>query len=107
LKIKEELWSARGRCSTLELREATRGSMMVLPLRNLSYISRIVGKDLMYQEYPMKILDTSEKITWNNRYKMCKVQQSNHTEEEATWEKEDQLKVEFADIFSNLSKSWG
>jgi hypothetical protein len=27
-----------------------------------------------YQEYPVKILDTSEKVTPNNHYKMCKVQ---------------------------------
>jgi hypothetical protein len=47
----------------------------------------------------VKILDTSEKVTQNNRYKMCKVQWSNHTEEEATWEKEDQVKAEFLDIF--------
>jgi hypothetical protein len=73
-----------------------------MPLEEL-----IVGKDLTYQEYPMKILDTSEKVTWNNRYKMCKVQWSNHTEEEATREKEDQLKAEFLEIFSNLSKSRG
>jgi hypothetical protein len=55
-----------------------------MPLEELT-----VGEDLTYQEYPVKILDTSEKVTWNNRYKMCKVQWSNHTEEEATWEKED------------------
>jgi hypothetical protein len=53
----------------------------------------------------MKILDTSEKVIRNNRYKMCKVQWSNHTEEDATWEKEDQLKAEFPEIFSNLSES--
>jgi hypothetical protein len=37
---------------------------------------------------------------------MCKVQWSNHTEEETTWEKGDRLKEEFLDIFSicpNLS----
>jgi hypothetical protein len=66
-----------------------------------------IGKDLMYQEYPVKILDTSEKVTKNNRYKTCKVQWSNHTEEEATWEKVDQLKAEFTDIFSNLFESMG
>jgi hypothetical protein len=55
----------------------------------------------------VKIFDTSEKVTQNNRYRMCKVQWSNHTEEEATWEKEDQLKAEFPVIFSNLSESWG
>jgi hypothetical protein len=40
-----------------------------------------VGEDLTYQEYLVKILDTSEKVSRNNHYKMCKVQQSNHTEE--------------------------
>jgi hypothetical protein len=69
-----------------------------MPLKELT-----VGEDLTYQEYPEKILDTSEKVTRNNRYKMCKVQWSNHTEEKARWEKEDQLKAEFPEIFSNLS----
>jgi hypothetical protein len=73
-----------------------------MPLEELT-----VGDDLTYHEYPMKILDTSEKVTRNNRYRMCKLQCSNHTEEEATWEKEDQLKAEFPDIFSNPFESRG
>jgi hypothetical protein len=71
-----------------------------VPLEELT-----VGKDLTYQEYPVNILDTSEKVTQNNCYKMCKVQWSNHTKDEATWEKEDHLKAEFLDIYSNLSES--
>jgi hypothetical protein len=55
----------------------------------------------------MKILDTSEKVIRNNSYKTCKVQWSNHTEEDATWKKEDQLKAEFPEIIFNLSKSQG
>jgi hypothetical protein len=39
---------------------------------------------LSYQEYPVKILETSERITRNKRIKMCKVQWSHHTDEEAT-----------------------
>jgi hypothetical protein len=66
-----------------------------------------VGEDLTYQEYPVKILDTTEKVTRNNHYKMCKVQWSHHTKEEANWKKEDQLKAEFSDIFANLSESQG
>jgi hypothetical protein len=73
-----------------------------MPLEGLT-----IGEDLTYQEYPVKILDTSEKVTRNNHYKMCKVQRSNHTKDEATWEKEDQLKAEFPDIFSNLSEYRG
>jgi hypothetical protein len=44
-------------------------------------------EDLSYQGYPIKILETSEKITRNKRIKMCKVQWSHHTEEEPTWER--------------------
>jgi hypothetical protein len=39
-----------------------------MPLEELT-----VGQDLMYQEYPVKILDTSKKVTRNNRYKISKV----------------------------------
>jgi hypothetical protein len=73
-----------------------------MPLEELT-----VGEGLTYQEYSVKILDTLEKVTWNNRYKMCKMQWNNHTKEEATKKKEDQLKPEFPDIFSNMSKSRG
>jgi hypothetical protein len=38
LKTEEELWNERERCSALELKEATRGSMMVLLLKDLSSI---------------------------------------------------------------------
>jgi hypothetical protein len=85
-----------------QLRKCLRVLEELIPLQELT-----VGEDLTYQEYPVKISDTSEKVTQNNRYKMYKVQCSNHTEEEATWEKEDQLKAEFPDICSNLSESWG
>jgi hypothetical protein len=85
-----------------QLRKCLQVSEEQMPLEELT-----VGEDLTYQEYTVKILDTSEKVTRNNRYKMCKVQWSNHTEQEATWEKEDQLKAEFPDIFSNMSESRG
>jgi hypothetical protein len=62
---------------------------------------------LSYQEYPIKILETSERVTRNKRIKMCKVQLSHHTEEEATWEREEELKTEFPSFFSDSSKSQG
>jgi hypothetical protein len=64
-------------------------------------------KDLSYQEYPNKILETSERVTRNKMIKMCKVQWSHHTEEEATWEREEELKAEFPSFFSDPSESWG
>jgi hypothetical protein len=64
-------------------------------------------EDLSYQEYPVKILETSERVTQNKRVKMFKVQWSHHTEEEATREREEEVKVEFPCFFSDPSKSQG
>jgi hypothetical protein len=50
-----------------------------IPMKDLD-----AKKDLSYQEYPVKILETSERVSQNKRIKMCKVQWSHHTEEEAT-----------------------
>jgi hypothetical protein len=38
---------------------------------------------------------------------MCKVQWSHQTEEEATWEREQELKPEFPRFYSNPYESWG
>jgi hypothetical protein len=64
-----------------------------------------MGKDLTYKEYPIKILDTTERVTRSKVIRMCKVQWSHHTEEEATWEREDELKEDFPQLFSKSSKS--
>jgi hypothetical protein len=73
-----------------------------IPLKDLD------GKeDLSYQEYPVKILETSERVMRNKKIKMCMVQWSHHTEEKATWEREEVLKAEFSSFFFDPSKSRG
>jgi hypothetical protein len=57
--------------------------------------------------YPVKILETSKRVMWNKRIKMCKVQWSHNSEEEATWESEEELKAEFPSFFSDKSESQG
>jgi hypothetical protein len=37
-------------------------------------------EDLSYQEYTIKILETSKRVTWSKRIKIYKVQWSHHTE---------------------------
>jgi hypothetical protein len=64
-------------------------------------------EDLSYQEYPVNILDMSERVTRNKRIKMCKVQWSHHIEEEATWEREEEVKAEFTSFFSDPFESQG
>jgi hypothetical protein len=64
-------------------------------------------EDLSYQEYPVRILKMSERVTWNKKIKMCKVQWSHHTEKEATWEREEELKAEFLNFFFDPFESRG
>jgi hypothetical protein len=64
-------------------------------------------EDLSYQEYHIKILKTSERATRNKKIKMCKMQWSHHTEEEATCEGEEELKAEFPSFFFDPSESRG
>jgi hypothetical protein len=65
------------------------------------------SEDLSYQEYPIKILGTSERVTRNKKIKICKEQLTHHIEEEATWEREEELKAEFPSFFSDPSESRG
>jgi hypothetical protein len=63
-------------------------------------------EDLSYQEYPIKILETSEMVTWNKKIKMCKMQWSHHTKEEAIWEREEELKAEFPSFLASYFRIW-
>jgi hypothetical protein len=65
-----------------------------LPMEELS-----VQGDLTYTEYPIKILDTLTRVTRNKVIKMCKVQWSHHGEDEATWEREEVLRIDFPHLF--------
>ena len=60
-----------------------------------------VQEDLTYTEHPVKILETSERVTRNKCIKMCRVQWSHHSEAEATWEREDELKKTYPDLFAS------
>jgi hypothetical protein len=59
--------------------------------------------DLTYTEYPIKILDTLIHVTRSKVINMCKVQWSHHIEDEATWEREEELRVDFPHLFPSPS----
>jgi hypothetical protein len=73
-----------------------------LPMEELS-----VQGDLTYTEYPIKILDTLSRVTRNKVIKMRKVRWSHHGEDEATWEREEELRIDFPIFSLNLLKSRG
>jgi hypothetical protein len=80
---------------------------MCVPKEQLPMEDLGAKEELSYQEYPVKILETSERVTRNKKIRMCKMQWSHHTEEEATWEREEELKVEYLSFFSDPSESRG
>jgi hypothetical protein len=59
--------------------------------------------DLTYSERPVKILDMAERVTHNKVIKMCKVQWSHHTEDEATWKHEEELRANYPKLFPSAS----
>jgi hypothetical protein len=62
-----------------------------------------LGGDLTYSERPINILDSAERVTRSKAIKMCKVQWSHHTEDEATWELEEQLRADYPELFPSAS----
>jgi hypothetical protein len=56
---------------------------------------------LEYVEYPVKILARADKETRRTSTPYCKVLWSNHTEWEATWENESNLKEMYPHLFEN------
>jgi hypothetical protein len=62
-----------------------------IPIEVLTEPKMEIEPYLSYKENPIKILDHKERSTCKKGIKMYKVQWSNHTEEEATWETEDYL----------------
>jgi hypothetical protein len=81
-----------------QLKKCLRVSEEQLPMEDLS-----VQDDLIYVEYPIKILDTLTRVTRNKVIKTCKVQWSHHAEVEATWEREEELRIDFPHLFPRSS----
>ena len=60
-------------------------------------------EDLSYPEFPAHVLDQAERRTRQKSIKFLKVQWSHHSEDEATWEREDRLREEYPTFFLSTS----
>jgi hypothetical protein len=58
-------------------------------------------EDLTYIEKTTQILETSDRVTRRSTIRMCKVKWDHHSEEEATWEREDDMKAKYLEIFAS------
>jgi hypothetical protein len=102
LELPSQLFHVHDVFHVSQLRKCLRVPEEQIPMEELD-----AKEDLSYQEYPVKILEMSERVTRNRKIKMCNAQWSHHTEEEATWEREKELKAEFPSFFFDQSESRG
>ena len=72
------------------------------PAQVLELPPQQLEKDLTYVEHPMKILGTQDRRLRNRTMKFIKIQWSRHTEEEATWELEEDIRKRFPSLFLNV-----
>ena len=63
-------------------------------------------RSVTYREYPIRILDSAERVTRRKKIKFLKVQWSHHSEKEATWEREDRLHAKYPSFLPQTSESW-
>ncbi len=73
------------------------------PIRAVDHDMLELQQDLSYKEHPVRILDQAERKTRRKVTKFLKVQWSNHSEDEATWEREDHLRDEYPGLFPSTS----
>ena len=77
-----------------QLKKCLRVPEEQIPLEELT-----VKEDLTYEEFPVKILETAERAIRSRVIKMCKVQWNRYTEDEATWEREEDLRKTYPQFF--------
>jgi hypothetical protein len=78
-----------------QLKKCLRVPEEQLPVEGLE-----VQEDLTYIEKPAQILETADRVTRRKTIRMCKVTWSHHSEEEATWEREDDLMAKYPELFA-------
>ena len=82
--------------------------MADIPLRDTVPLETIqLDNDLTYKEKPIKILEFASRVTRSKVIKFCKVQWSHHKEDEATWEREEDLLKDHPHLFSSQPESRG
>ncbi|KAL5554209.1 hypothetical protein UlMin_041610 [Ulmus minor] len=61
-----------------------------------------VHEDLTYEEQPVQILDRKDKTLRNKVISLVKVLWRNHKVEEATWEREDEMRTKYPHLMGKL-----
>ncbi|WVZ51506.1 hypothetical protein U9M48_002650, partial [Paspalum notatum var. saurae] len=65
-----------------------------------------IEPDLTYEKQPIKILDQKQTSTRSRTINFYKVQWSNHSEEETTWDQEEYLQTKYPDFLPSTSNEY-
>jgi hypothetical protein len=74
-----------------------------VPKEQVSTEDLEVQEDLTYIEKLTQIQETTDMVTRRSTIRMCKVKWGYHSEEEATWERELDLKAKYPELFASQS----
>jgi hypothetical protein len=96
LSLSENLSAVHDVFHVSQLKKCLRVPEEQLPMEDLK-----VQEDLTYVEKPTQILETVDRVTRRNTIRMCKVKWGHHLEEEATWEREDNLRAKYPELFAS------
>ena len=69
------------------------------PTHVIEYEPLVVHENLTYEEKPVRILDRKEQVLRNRVIPLVKVLWRNHAVEEATWEREDEMRAKYSFLF--------
>jgi hypothetical protein len=94
LELPESLTGVHNVFHVSQLKKCLRVPEEQIPLEELT-----VKDDLTYEELPVKILETVERVTRSQTIKMCKVKWNRYTEDETTWEREEDLRKTYPQLF--------
>ena len=64
-----------------------------------------ISKDLTYEEVPIQIVDVMDKVLRHAVVKLVKIQWSNHSIREATWESEEEMREKHPHLFQDPGMS--
>ena len=75
-------------------------------MRPYSYMYYAPHRDGVLQEQPVQILGREEKELRNKTISLVKVLWRNHLVEEATWEREDQMRDQYPHLFHDTGPNF-
>jgi hypothetical protein len=93
LSLPENLSAVHDVFHVSQLKKFMRVPEEQLPVEGLE-----VQENLTYTEKPTQILETADRVTRRKTIRMCKVRWNHHSEEEATWEREDEMMAKYLEL---------